>query len=206
MDTRVVAATSLDIEAAVETRQFREDLFYRLNVVPIVLPALRERVADVPILADHFLQVYSTARRREGLHFAPDVLHCLLSYDWPGNVRELQNVIERAVVTTQGGVITTDNLPSALRSRTGARPARGMPIEEHALRKDQSFDEAVEEFERTVLAHALEQTGWNQTGAAKMLGMSFRAIRYRIKKYALKNHAPAEAHAPADADAPRQPA
>jgi two-component system response regulator AtoC len=205
VDTRVIAATSLDIEAVVETKQFRDDLFYRLNVVPIVLPPLRERLTDVPMLADHFLRVYSTARRREGLHFAPDVLRCLLSYNWPGNVRELQNVIERAVVTTQGGIITPENLPPTLRDGAEAHARSVPPAEGHALRKSQSFDEAVEDFERSVLAHALEQTDWNQTSAAKMLGMSFRAIRYRVKKYGLKSPAECEAQAPVELAAPCQP-
>ncbi len=205
VDTRVIAATSLDIEKAVEKRQFRDDLFYRLNVVPIMVPPLRERRADIPILAEHFLQLYSKGRRREGLQFAPDVLHRLLNYDWPGNVRELQNVIERAVVTTQGGIITPENLPPAVCGEESAYPARSLPAEAYRLNEGRSFDEAVEDFERNVLVHALEQTDWNQTSAAKMLGMSFRAIRYRVKKYRLRTLSIDEAEEESGADTPRQP-
>ena len=186
VDTRVIAATSLNIEEAVEAKQFRDDLFYRLNVVPIMLPPLRQRRADIPILAEHFLQLYSKSRRREGLQFAPEVLHRFLNYDWPGNVRQLQNVIERAVVTTPGLVIIPENLPPEVRGNEAGRPARSMPDEAFEPQAGQNFDEAVEEFERNVLVQALKQTEWNQTSATKILGMSFRAMRYRVKKYGLK--------------------
>jgi two-component system response regulator AtoC len=186
VDTRIIAATSLDIEQAVQARQFREDLFYRLNVVPIRIPPLRERRADIPILAEHFLLLYSRKRRREGLHFAPEVLHCLLNSDWPGNVRQLENVIERAVVTTQGGVITLENLPPEIAGESADAGGRPSPGEAYTRGSGRSFDEAVEQFERDVLRQALEQTDWNQTSAARMLGMSFRAMRYRVKKYGLK--------------------
>ena len=183
VDARAIAATSLDIEAAIEAKQFREDLFYRLNVVPIILPPLRERRTDIPIMAEHFLQFYSRRRRGEGMYFAPEVIERLVSFDWPGNVRELQNVIERAVVMTPGGIITLDNLPPAVRGKKIGRP---VPTDGHGLREGESFDDAVEESERNVLVHALQQTSWNQTSAAKVLGMSFRSMRYRVKKYGLK--------------------
>jgi two-component system response regulator AtoC len=186
VDTRVIAATSRNIEQAVEEGLFRDDLFYRLNVVPIVLPPLRERRADIPTLAEHFLHLYSKSRRREGLQFAPEVLHRFLNYDWPGNVRQLQNVIERAVVTTPGLVITPENLPPEVRGDEAAGPARSLLAEGYEPQAGRNFDEAVEDFERNVLVQALEQTDWNQTGAAKILGMSFRAMRYRVKKYGLK--------------------
>jgi len=204
VDTRVIAATSMDVEQAVEAKRFRDDLFYRLNVVPIVLPPLRDRRADIPILAEHFLHVYSKKSRREGVHFAPEVLTCLLKYDWPGNVRQLQNVIERAVVITQGGVITPDNLSPEVRGEATAERAASMPTERAGLHEGRSFDEAVEEFERTVLAQALEQTNWNQSGAAKMLGMSFRAMRYRVKKYGLKTLGMSEVREAEPADTERQ--
>jgi DNA-binding NtrC family response regulator len=208
VDTRIIAATSLDIEEAVKRRQFREDLFYRLNVVPIRLPPLRERRADIPILAEHFLRFYSTSRRGEALHFAPAVLNCLLNYSWPGNVRQLQNVIERAVVTTQGSVITLDNLPPEVRGQGPEPEGAGALPEAPGLDEGRSFDEAVEDFERNVLRHALEQTNWNQTSAARMLGMSFRAMRYRVKKYGLKTSETDQDEEPASetspADTPRQ--
>ncbi len=202
VDTRVIAATSLDIENAVEQGQFRKDLFYRLNVVPIRLPPLRERRADIPVLAEHFLQLYSRSRHREGMDFAPEVLQCLLRYDWPGNVRQLENAIERAVVTTQGGVITLEDLPSKVSGRTADGVARAASAEVYRTAEGRSFDEAVEDFEKNVLRHALEQTDWNQTSAARMLGMSFRAMRYRVSKYGLKG--PHADSTPDEADAPRQ--
>jgi len=205
VDTRVIAATSLDIEKAVEAQQFREDLFYRLNVVPVTLPPLRARRSDIPMLAEHFLDLYCRTRRREGLHLAPEVINRILDYDWPGNVRELQNAIERAVVIAQGGVITLDDLPRTVLDTTRPPAAYSISSEASLVHETQNFDEAVEDFERALLVHALEHTAWNQTNAARMLGMSFRAIRYRVQKYRLKPPGTDEAQDAPDAEAPPTP-
>ena len=183
-DIRVIAATNQDLARLVTDGRFREDLFYRINVIPIALPPLRERREDIPLLADHFLAKYSEQMGKHVTGISHDALQFLLRYDWPGNIRELENTIERAVALEATPTVLPESLPPAIRgdSPRGAagQPADGLP--------DSGFDlEAhVKEIERGYIAEALKRAGGVQVRAAELLGMSFRSFRYYVKKYNLR--------------------
>ena len=181
-DIRIIAATNQDLAKLVAEGKFREDLFYRVNVIPIHLPPLRERREDIALLADHFLARY---RQQMGKHItgiSADALRHLAAYDWPGNIRELENVIERAVALEQTPTILPDSLPAHVCGRVPrpgtaavALPESGFDLEQH-----------VHEIEREYLAQALRRAGGVQVKAAELLGMSFRSFRYYAKKYNLR--------------------
>ncbi len=179
VDVRIVAATNRDLGAEVTAGRFREDLYYRLNVVSITLPPLRQRKGDVPALVSHFLDRYCTAYGKEIVGLAPGTLNALLSHTWPGNVRELENVIERAVVLAQGKQLTTDDLPASFR---GPRPA-GAPVV-----KDGTGGlipgATLHEIEREAILKTLEMVQGSTSRAAEVLGISVRKIQYRLKEYA----------------------
>ena len=183
-DIRVIAATNQDLAKLVTDGRFREDLFYRINVIPIALPPLRERREDIPLLADHFLAKYSEQMGKHVTGISHDALQFLLRYDWPGNIRELENTIERAVALEATPAVLSESLPPAIRgdSPRGAagQPADGLP--------ESGFDlEAhVKEIERGYIAEALKRAGGVQVRAAELLGMSFRSFRYYVKKYNLR--------------------
>ena len=172
MDVRIVAATNQDLERAVREGRFREDLYYRLNVIPIVLPPLRERRTDIPLLVDHFLAKYGGSRRRGA---GEDALKTLMAYDWPGNVRELESVIERALLLGEGDLIVPADLPASVRSGAGAaRRATDIEI------PDTGID--LESVERSLILKALDKAGGNVTRAARLLGLSRRTLQYRLEK------------------------
>jgi two-component system, NtrC family, response regulator AtoC len=180
VDARVIAATSRDLEAEVSAGRFRADLFYRINVVRLHLPPLRDRPGDVADLAQHFVAAYG---RRLGLAvrgIAPAAMRRLLEYPWPGNVRELENVIERALVLTDGPDVGVEQLPPALRTPGGA--AAGAPV---APDGDLSVKRGTERLERDLIRRALERTGGNRTRAAQLLELSHRALLYKIREYDL---------------------
>jgi DNA-binding NtrC family response regulator len=162
-DVRFVAATNRDLRAAVRDGGFRLDLYYRLDVVSVTLPPLRERTGDIPALARHFLERYRRELKRDLRGFAPETLACLRRYPWPGNVRELENVIERAVVLAEGPEVTARDLPAELREAAAAEPV--------ARETGRSYHAAVEEFKRGLLASTLRRTGGNRTRAARLLGL-----------------------------------
>jgi len=173
VDVRVVAATNRDLEREVREGRFREDLFYRLNVIPIALPPLRERRTDVPLLVEHFLAKHGEPGRARRI--APEALEALVAYGWPGNVRELESVVERTLLLAEGDVIRLEDLPAAVRMRH--RPgAGGIPVEI----PDEGLD--LEELERTLILRALEKSGGNVTRAARLLGLSRRTLQYRLEK------------------------
>jgi two-component system NtrC family response regulator/two-component system response regulator HydG len=181
IDVRVVAATNRDLAAEVKTGRFREDLFYRLNVVAVTLPPLRNRKADIPALTLHFIEKYAKSydRRIEGL--APGTLNALLSHDWPGNVRELENAIERAVVLSKGTELTADDLPAPLRGpRLSGQSLAGL-IPGASL-----YD-----LEREAILRTLQVVGGSTSRAAQMLGISVRKVQYRLKEYARRARAAA---------------
>ena len=182
-DIRVIAATNQDLTKAVAEGRFREDLYYRINVIPISLPPLRERREDIPLLADHFLAKYSEQMGKSITGIAHSALELLLLHDWPGNIRELENVIERAVALEATPAVLPESLPPALRGGAAPRngtgsdalPAGGFDLEAH-----------VKEIERDYIAQALKRAGGVQVKAAELLGMSFRSFRYYVKKYNLR--------------------
>ncbi|NUO37104.1 MAG: sigma-54-dependent Fis family transcriptional regulator [Gemmatimonadaceae bacterium] len=177
VDVRVVAATARDLESDVAEGKFRADLFYRVNVVRIHLPALRERTEDVPELVRHFIDRFN---RRLGLqveHATPATMRALMEYPWPGNVRELENVIERAMVLTDGSQLDIAQL-SGLTTRPPAAAAASSPL-------DLSVKRRTEELERALITEALERTRGNRTRAAKLLDLSHRALLYKIREYGL---------------------
>ena len=186
-DIRVIAATNQDLTRLVSEGRFREDLFYRINVIPIALPPLRERREDIPMLAEHFLGKYAEPMGKEGVTgISRGAMQLLVQHDWPGNIRELENVIERAVALEASPTILAESLPAAIRGEgpraaTASAPAGdGLP--------DTGFDlEAhVKQIERDYIAQALQRAGGVQVKAAELLGMSFRSFRYYVKKYNLR--------------------
>ncbi len=181
VDVRVVAATGRDLSRAVAAGQFREDLYWRLNVVAVRLPPLRERPEDIPLLAEHFLARYRRLRPElVGLSFSSEALDALEAHRWPGNVRELEHAVERAVVLTDGPSIGEDDLPDAVRTAGSAlwkTPAQGSD--------DLSVKRAIRALEERLIRSALERTAGNRTRAAELLELSYRALLYKIKDYGL---------------------
>ena len=179
IDCRIVAATNKDLRHEVEEGNFREDLFYRLNVIPIELPPLRERREDIPLLTEHFVDKYteSTGNAIDGVE--ADAKRLLLNHDYPGNVRELENIIERAVTLETGDLISAEVLPYHIQEETFDQVTRDIEIPADGL----DLEQMVEQLERRVIEKALERTGGVKKEAAEQLGLSFRSLRYRIKKY-----------------------
>jgi two-component system response regulator AtoC len=182
VDVRVVAATVRDLAAAVAAGQFREDLFYRLNVVGIRLPPLRERAADVPALARHFLARYAPLRPGAPIEgFADEALAALQAYRWPGNVRELEHAVERAAVLCEGPLIREEDLPEVVRG--GPPPPPPAASAPAGLLSIKRATRAVEE---ELIRRALAQTQGNRTRAAELLELSYRALLYKIKEYGIQ--------------------
>ncbi len=176
VDVRLIAATSRDLEELVSSGRFREDLYYRLNVVPLYLPPLRERKVDVPVLVDHFLAKYNEENAKS-VKITPEVLDALTGYDWPGNVRELENTIERLVVMSAKKVIALDDLP--LNIRDGSLKAA------RAIRTKDALPAAIADIEKAQILDALRKTAWVQARAARLLGLTPRQIGYKIKRYGI---------------------
>jgi Nif-specific regulatory protein len=169
-DVRVIAATNRDLETAVERGQFRPDLYYRINVVPIFLPPLRERRNDILLLADHFVAKYSQRMARRVVRISTPAINMMLAYHWPGNVRELENCIEYAVLMATEGVIHGHNLPPSLQMPEAAAPGR-----------DGTLQTQVQLLERDLIVDALKCTDGNMAAAARQLGITARMIRYKVK-------------------------
>ncbi len=173
VDVRIIAATNRDLRQQIEHGAFREDLYYRLNVIPIEVPPLRDRKADIPALAQHFLAQFAKQQEREMPQMSPEFLAALMQSDWPGNVRELQNYIERVLAMSPGRVLYPDPLPRDLEGRPG-----GVRLG-HARR----LPDLVGELERRMTSEALERAGGNQSLAARELGLTEQSLRYRLRKY-----------------------
>jgi DNA-binding NtrC family response regulator len=181
VDVRVIAATNQNLAVAIRERRFREDLFYRLNVIPIETPPLRSRKDDLPLLVSHFLKKVQEERRVPACSLEREAFERLCAHDWPGNVRELENTIERLVVLKGGGEIGVADLPDALREAGGAAaaaapklPANGLPLAA-----------TVDRYEAELIRQALDQTGWNKNQAAKLLSMNRTTLIEKIKKHGL---------------------
>jgi len=178
VDVRIIVATNRDLSDEVKAGRFRDDLYYRLNVIHIHIPPLKERSEDIPLLVDHFLGRLADRQGRTFSSVAPEALKRLIAYSYPGNVRELENIVERAVALGEGDSLTVDLLPDeVLRAQAGGISA------ESALGKGQDLDSLLADYERRLIESALHQTGGNRTKAAEALGVSFRSLRYRLKKY-----------------------
>ena len=175
VDVRIIAATNVDLKKLVDEGRFREDLYYRLNVISIDLPPLRSRREDIPPLVHHFLEKFSQENGKTVSNIAPDALRALLDHAWPGNVRELENVIERAVVLASGETVTSDLLPDAL----VGRDVVGRILTD---RPDASLFDIIEECERRVIADMLEKCAWNQTEAADRFHIPLSTLNQKIKR------------------------
>jgi DNA-binding NtrC family response regulator len=175
VDVRIIAATNIDLRQLVREGRFREDLFYRLNVITIDLPPLRQRREDIPLLVQFFLKKYAEENDRPVRRVTPEALRPLLSYSWPGNVRELENVIERAVVLSSGTDITLDLLPDNLLGR-------GSSLTLHDPPTDASLFEIVEDIERRIIGDMLEKCNWNQTEAAERFKVPLSTLNQKIRR------------------------
>jgi two-component system response regulator PilR (NtrC family) len=184
VDVRIISATNKDLDEAVKEKRFREDLFYRLNVIQIKLPPLRERKEDIPILSSHFLKKYSEELNKNILKISPEALQILLNYEYPGNVRELQNIIERAVALESSQELTAHNLSSYLSEQPLLKKG---PIDIDIPNEGIDLEKMVEDLERTLLMKALDKTKGIKKKAAELLHINFRSMRYRLEKYGL-NH------------------
>jgi len=171
VDVRLIAATNSDLSAAIKEGTFRQDLFYRLNVIPIHVPPLRERKDDVVLLAEHFLKKFAEEAGRKIEVFAPEAVETMMAYDWPGNVRELENAVEYSVMLCQGGTISESCLPPQVRKSTGAgHGGDGMTLEQ---------------VEAGHIMQVLESTGWNQDRAASVLGIGRTTLWRKLKRYGI---------------------
>jgi DNA-binding NtrC family response regulator len=179
VDVRIIAATNVDLRQQVRDGKFREDLFYRLNVITIDLPPLRQRKEDVPLLAAFFLDKYSKENERPARRLMPEALRPLMAYSWPGNVRELENVIERAVVLSNDVNIGSDLLPDHIAGRAAA-----FPVLEH--RADASLFDIIEDCERHVIIDMLEKCNWNQTEAAERFHVPLSTLNQKIKRLSIE--------------------
>jgi len=174
VDVRIITATNRDLEKMVREGLFRDDLYYRLNVFQLVLPPLRERLEDLPVLADYFLKKYGKKNRREVITLAPEALRAFRRYSWPGNIRELENVIERGVIVCQGNVLTREDLPAALQPQgewlaAGGEGEPGLP-----------------ELERQLITRTLERVAGQRRQAAEILGISLDELNLKIRSYGLE--------------------
>jgi DNA-binding NtrC family response regulator len=189
VDVRLIAASNRDLETMAKCGEFRLDLFYRLNVVALFLPPLRERPADVALLLDHFLRLKAQEHSIAAKTLSPEVVDFFTAYHWPGNIRELENLIERLTILTPHDTITLRDLPVGMRSAD-----QTATLKEDVLSGTRPLSDAVDEFERELIMKALQRTGFNQTKAALLLGTSRRILKYRIEKLKItdSNSAPDE--------------
>ena len=177
VDVRVLAASNSDLQAEVKRGNFREDLYYRLNVIPIHIPPLRDRKDDIPLLVDFFLRKYSSDRALKSI--APDAMKLLMNYGWPGNVRELENTIERMVILAAGDTIQREHIQDIIKD---VRPCPEL-VPSDIPDAGMDIEALLENAEKTLLKKALEKAGGVKTEAAKLLGLSFRSFRHRLQKY-----------------------
>jgi two-component system response regulator PilR (NtrC family) len=180
VDVRIIAATNQDLAALIREGTFREDLYFRLNVIPIQVPPLRERSEDLPKLVLYFVGKYGASSGR-GVEVRPEALATLAGYPWPGNVRELENVIESVIAMNPGDAITADVLPEKIRTGVAAAPAAVPDIPSEGI----NLEEAVNEFEKQLVIKALKLAGGRRSEAVRLLGLTERTLRYRLDKYGL---------------------
>jgi DNA-binding NtrC family response regulator len=178
VDVRVISATHQDLEISIQEGRFRQDLYFRLNVVSLFLPPLKERREDIPLLIDYFLKKFEQQNNKESLEVSKEARELLMRYSYPGNVRELENLVERAVVLSRGSLITTRDLPFHLKEGVGEQNTPALPL-------NWSLPQQLEELEKQMILQALRETEGVQTRAAEKLGISERVLRYKLQKYSL---------------------
>ncbi|MBL8206399.1 MAG: sigma-54-dependent Fis family transcriptional regulator [Blastocatellia bacterium] len=177
VDVRVLAATNRDLESMVKEKRFREDLFYRLNVIPLDIPPLRQRRDDIVVLMDYFLRKHSANSGGKPMKVSNDARRLLMDYAWPGNVRQLESAIERALLLAESDEITVEDLPMEIRDVARIEGSGGFRLPAEGI--------DFEQLEKSLLIQAMDQTNWNITRAAKLLGLSFRTMQYRLDKFGL---------------------
>ena len=197
VNVRIIAATNRDLQKLVEEGKFREDLFYRLNVIHLAVPPLRERSEDIPLLARHFLDQFSKVHSREVTHFTTEAARILLDHDYPGNVRELENIVEHAVALCDGEIAGAEHLPGYLTGESPTHAHRSaqigevLPAEEEAegwINVD--LEQELAEYEKNILLKALNEAGGVKKRAAELLGINYRSLRHRLQKYGLSDVGP----------------
>jgi DNA-binding NtrC family response regulator len=178
----VVAATNQDLETLVKQSNFREDLYYRLNVIPIRIPPLRDRVADIPLLVSHFLQEFSKKKKKPAKRLSPQAMDLLTRYPWPGNVRELENLVERLVILTEGDMVEVADLPQRFREADSlGAEAQSIDFPADGL----NLPQALQEFERRLILQALERSNWVKSRAAQLLSLNRTTLIEKMKKQQL---------------------
>jgi two-component system NtrC family response regulator len=178
VDVRIIAATHRDLQAMIEDGAFREDLYYRLAVIPLVMPPLRERAEDIPGLVQHFFRKSQEKNKRPELAMSPALLPYFVQYRWPGNVRELENVLERIVVLARGSEVTVEDLPQFLRQQRTGVDALEIDLPPQGI--------SLEAIEKELISRALQKSDWNQTRAARYLDISRKTLLYRIEKHGIR--------------------
>jgi DNA-binding NtrC family response regulator len=186
VDVRVIATTNQDIKKAVREKRFREDLYYRIDVISLCVPPLRERKDDLPLLVDHFIHKYAKENHKKIKGIARDALAILTNYHWPGNIRELENLIERAIILDTDGVIGTDDLPEILRN--GGTFITSEPGQSIIKQFATTLKEALHEPEKVHILQVLKEVGWNKKRAAKKLGVNRTTLYNKLRKYDLFSH------------------
>lgn len=178
VDLRFVAATNKNLTTAINMEKFREDLYYRLNVIPIKVPSLKQRRSDIPLLVDFFLKKFQKGKSDKLTGFSQVAMDAILAYDWPGNVRELENVIKRLTILCEGPVVSFDDLPENMQTVSGSRH----PDNEVIIDNELSLNEAVQDYEKRIILEALEKTNWVKSKAAKLLNINRTTLVAKIKK------------------------
>lgn len=187
VDVRLISATHKNLDKEVEVGNIRQDLYYRINVIELKVPALRDRREDIPLLAEHFLEILTSEHNLDKVSIQNDAMEKLQAYNFPGNVRELENILQRAMAMAENNIITADDLPPLKSGSEDKRPAPEQDIQETiTFEKEFSLEKHLEEIEKAAIEKALEETRWNKTAAAKKLGMTFRSFRYRLKKLGIE--------------------
>ena len=178
VDIRIITATNKDLYQAVQEGRFRDDLYYRLNVIPVTVPPLRERQADIPMLIDHFLHKFNLSKQKKIKGISPQVMELLVNYPWPGNIRELENIIERMVILAEEDILTIDDLPQRIREAASQPKPQHIDIPDEGI----DFNKVVSEFEDQLLLQALEKTNWVKNRAAKLLNLNRTTLVEKLKK------------------------
>lgn len=185
-DVRVIAATNVNLENAVREQRFREDLYYRLNVIPIHIPPLRERRSDIPLLFHYFMEYFNKDRAGKLSGITPEAMELLTNYSWPGNIRELENLVERLAILKGGGFVEVSDLPERYRTPTAAGATLADPKDLSLPDEGLDFNSAVDAYENALIIKALEKTGWNRNQAALLLKLNRTTLVEKIKKKGLR--------------------